>query len=302
MEKNTVIAHGGLLVYKEAGATSHDAVNAVRRHIATVSTADQRPKVGHSGTLDPFATGLLIILLGHATRLQDELHLLPKTYRAEITLGATSDTDDSTGTLTKTNAPQQPTQKDVEAALNFIKQQTEQIPPHYAAIKIKGKKMYEYAREGKVVEREPRPVIIHEIILHAYNYPILDISVKCSTGTYIRSIARDIGTLLKTGGYCSRLSRTAIGAFSDTNGFLVKDLPSRLENVLISMAELTNHIPQLVCPEDNVAKYKQGKEGVSPSNMPKNTPIALLNESKDLFGIGIRETSALTIKPKKIFL
>ncbi len=297
MEKNTVIAHGGLLLSKEYGATSHAIVQEIRRIPALRSS-----KVGHSGTLDPFATGLLIVLIGHATRLQDELHLFPKTYRAEITLGATSNTDDSTGNLTKTPNPHQPTKEEVETILNRIKQQTEQIPPTYAAIKINGKKMYEYAREGQMVQKNPRPITIHKIILHAYNYPTIDISVQCSTGTYIRSIARDIGRLLQTGGYCSKLSRTAIGKFTNQNAFLLKNLPEKIEDALIPTTELISHIPQLICPEESVAKYKQGKEGGCPVGIPKNTPIALLNENKSLFGIGIRETNAPILKPKKIFL
>lgn len=295
MEKNTANLHGGLLVNKPAGVTSHDIVNHIR-HIPDLSGV----KVGHSGTLDPFATGLLIVLISHATRLQDELHLLPKTYEAEITLGATSDTDDSTGTLEKLVGPV-PTEQHVIDALGHIKQQTSQIPPAYAAIKINGKKMYEYARAGESVEKKPRPITVYEIILNKYEYPILNISVTCSTGTYIRSIARDIGEALGTGAYCSQLTRTAIGPFELKNAFLPEGLPKVIHSSLIPMEQLVSHIPSIICSEDIVAKYKQGKAGECDETTPINTSIALLDSNKKLFGIGISEDGK-TIQPKKIFL
>ncbi len=315
MKKNTANLHGGLLINKPVGATSHDIVNHIR-HIPELSGI----KIGHSGTLDPFASGLLIILVGHATRLQDELHMLPKTYRAEITLGKYTTTDDSTGVIRpfvipasepgsrSTWIPGQarndngiPTKDQVLDSLNQIKQQTSQMPPAYAAIKINGKKMYEYARAGESVDKKPRPITIHEIILQKYEYPILDISVMCSTGTYIRSIARDIGEALGTGAYCSKLSRTAIGPFEIKNAFLPEDLPKVIHRAIIPMEQLVSHIPSIICSDDIVAKYKQGKAGECDSKTPINAPIALLDQNKKLFGIGITEDGK-AIQPKKIFL
>lgn len=296
MEKNTANLHGALLINKSVGITSHDVVNHVR-HIPELRGI----KTGHSGTLDPFATGLLIILVGHATRLQDELHLLPKTYEAEITLGATSDTDDSTGQLEKLEGAI-PTEQQILTTLNSIKNQTSQIPPNYAAIKINGKKMYEYARAGESVEKKARPITIHEIILKKYEYPILNISVACSTGTYIRSIARDIGEALGTGAYCSQLARTAIGLFEIKDAFSPEDAPKVIHRAIIPMEQLVAHIPSIVCADESVAKYKQGKAGECDNSIPINTSIALLDTNKKLFGIAIRETEEPILKPKKIFL
>lgn len=293
MEKNTVHRSGALLINKPAGATSHDIVRDIRRIVGG--------KVGHSGTLDPFATGLLIILLGHATRLQDELHMLAKTYESEITLGATSDTDDITGTITKTSTVQ-PSQEQVQKALDRIKQQTSQIPPQYAAIKVNGKKLYEYARKGEMVERNPRAVTIHGITLQEYTYPIIKISVTCSTGTYIRSLARDIGEVLGTGAHCSALARTAIGQFELKEAFSPEELPEDIRSAVVLMEDLVSHIPSLICPDESVAKYKQGKVGECDTNIPLHTPIALLDKNKKMFGIGIRETEEWILKPKKIFL
>ncbi len=299
MEKNTAHLHGALLIDKPAGMTSFDVVRNLRHTFGG--------KIGHSGTLDPFATGLLIILIGHATRLQDELHMLPKTYRAEITLGATSDTDDSTGVIRSgkrlglTEKPQALRRPEILTALSRIKQQTSQIPPNYAAIKIDGKKMYEYARAGESVERKARPITIHEIILETYEYPILIISVTCSTGTYIRSIARDIGEALGTGAYCSKLSRTAIGPFEIKKAISPEALPKVIHRAIIPIEQLVSHIPSITCTDDSVAKYKQGKVSECDSKTPNNSPIALLDQNKKLFGIAITEDGK-TIQPKKIFL
>jgi tRNA pseudouridine55 synthase len=295
MEKNTANLSGALLINKPAGVTSHDIVNDIR-HIPELKGV----KVGHSGTLDPFATGLLIILLGHATRLQDELHILKKTYRAEITLGATSDTDDGTGTLTTTGNTHTPLEQEIQRALQKITSVTEQTPPAYAAIKIGGRKLYEYARAGESVETKPRPVTIYEIFLEQYEYQTLKITVTCSTGTYIRSIARDIGKILGTGAYCSVLTRTAIGPF-EVKKAVEPERVQNIQNTLIPMEQLTSHLPQLICEEGSVVQYKQGKTGECEEEIPTNTPIALLDENQKLFGIGIRGDGKY-VRPKKIFL
>lgn len=310
MKKNTAHLSGGLFINKPAGVTSFDVIRMLRQKVG--------PPMGHSGTLDPFATGLLIILIGHATRLQEELHLLPKTYIAEITLGATSDTDDSTGAIRpgkrlpgkhlvltakhqvlRRQALRRP---EILAALDQIKSQTSQLPPAYAAIKVKGKKMYEYARAGESVKRTPRPIKIREIILLEYRYPFVKISVTCSTGTYIRSLARDMGEILDVGAYCSALTRTAIGPFELKNAYAPDTLPTDLSQVILPMRELVAHLPQLMCSDGIVAKYKQGMVGECDATIPINTPIALLDQNQALFGIGIRETTESIVKPKKIFL
>lgn len=293
MEKNTANLSGALLIRKPVGATSFDIVRDIRRIFGG--------KIGHSGTLDPFATGLLIILIGHATRLQDELHMLPKRYRAAITLGATSDTDDSAGKIQEVSDAI-PTEQEILTALAHIQHQTSQIPPAYAAIKINGKKMYEYARAGESVERKARPITMHEIILEEYTYSTLQISVTCSTGTYIRSLARDIGEILGTGAYCSQLTRTAIGSFTNKNANSPEELPKVIHSSIISMEQLVSHIPSITCTNDSVAKYKKGEVGECDKDTPINTPIALLDENKKLFGIAIRETEKTIVKPKKIFL
>ncbi|OGY36709.1 MAG: hypothetical protein A3E36_03995 [Candidatus Andersenbacteria bacterium RIFCSPHIGHO2_12_FULL_45_11b] len=313
---------GALIINKPAGITSHDVIYRLRKLPQL-----QGVKLGHSGTLDPFATGVLLVLIGNAVRLQDELHLLPKTYHAEITLGANTDTDDATGQrLTSPNpsfvrrgirrrflplpegelegvgAASTPSQAQILAALDRIKHQTTQIPPNYSAIKIKGKKMYELARKGELVEQKPRNIKIHDIILENYSYPTLTILVTCSTGTYIRSIARDIGSMVNTGGYCSQLQRTTIGNFHIEHAHEIQSLPENINSVLIPLEQLTEHLPSISFSDSNVAKLKNGREVEMTKNIPINTPIRLLDRNNHVFGIGIRQSESPFIKSKKIFL
>lgn len=289
--------NGALLITKSEGITSHAVISQLRR-IPQFNGV----RIGHSGTLDPFASGLLIVLLGHATRLQEELHLLPKTYEAKIQLGATSDTDDKTGIITPYESSKIPTDEEVLSALARIHAQTEQIPPSYAAIKISGKKMYEYAREGKSVPKKSRPVVMYDVTLKEYKYPNICISITCSTGTYIRSIARDIGELLHTGAYCSSLTRTTIGPFTREKAHTIQEIPTDIKKALVPMEALVSHIPHIICDAENVARYKQGKQGACPPSATAHTPIALLDTNKKLFGIARCDTDGTALRPKKIFL
>lgn len=200
---------GFLLIDKPGGMTSHDVVNRVRR-----LTGEKR--VGHAGTLDPFATGLLVVGVGRvATREMEKLVGLDKTYEAEFVLGAHSDTDDRTGTITPDLSPSAETNainpaQIIETLKQFIGT-IQQTPPAYSAIKIGGKKMYEAARAGKPLEAKSRTVTIYSIEPHP-SQP-LKLTIHCSTGTYIRAIARDLGLALGTGGYVQELRRTSIGPF-----------------------------------------------------------------------------------------
>ncbi len=197
--------HGFLLINKPAGITSHDVVDQVRK-----ITSER--KVGHAGTLDPFATGLLIIGVGKpATKKLSEFVGLPKVYEATFILGATSDTDDCDGQITPQEVSAWPEKKTVEEAMKKYLGQIQQIPPQYAAIKIKGKKMYELARAGQEIKAKPRDVEIFAYDLLEYDPPKLRCRINCSSGTYIRALARDLGEDLGTGAYVDELKRTQIG-------------------------------------------------------------------------------------------
>lgn len=196
-----------LLIAKPAGRTSHDVVNAIRR-----VTGERR--VGHAGTLDPFATGLLIIGVGReSTRQLGDFLKLPKEYLATLELGVISTTGDPEGVLTPSADLTAPTGEQVDAVLQtFIGEQL-QLPPMHSAKKVGGKKLYQLARAGMIVERQPTTVTITSLIVETYQYPHLVVRVACSSGTYIRALAQDIGAALGTGAYCTALERTAIGPY-----------------------------------------------------------------------------------------
>ncbi len=199
---------GMLLIDKPAGITSFGVVARVRRQLS--QQLGKKAKVGHTGTLDPFATGLMIIVTGKECRNAGNYSKLDKEYEAVITLGVTSSTGDPEGELTQVSA-EQPTKEAVEAALKPFIGEITQRPPMFSAIKINGRRAYDLARKGEVVEMPERQVTIYSLELLQYTYPEIQIRVHVSSGTYIRTLAEDIGKLLETGAYCSQLRRTKVG-------------------------------------------------------------------------------------------
>lgn len=212
---------GILLVDKPQGWTSFDVVNYVRKIVATAE--GKRPKnckVGHTGTLDPMATGLLVLLIGKEyTRRAGEMSKHDKTYEVTMQLGATSTTGDIEGELTPVSE-RLPGENEVLAALQKFTGEIMQTPPAYSAIKINGQKAYDLARKGKAVKLEPRPVTIYDIRDVQYAYPEVSFTCDVSSGTYIRSLAADIGEVLGTGAHLTALRRTRVGKF-DLTGALV---------------------------------------------------------------------------------
>ncbi|MBI4133587.1 tRNA pseudouridine(55) synthase TruB [Candidatus Uhrbacteria bacterium] len=210
---------GFLFIDKPTGPTSHDVVDRVRQLIREdcklKAESCKLPKVGHAGTLDPFATGLLIIGIGKATKELGKLAGLDKEYEATMRLGAISDTYDRTGKITRT-ADRLPPTATIEAAIEKFVGTIEQIPPMYSAKKVHGKKLYELARAGIEIKRKPIKVTIYSIDVADLNATrwTLNARIKCSSGTYIRSLAHDIGQALGCGAYLDELRRTSIGPWS----------------------------------------------------------------------------------------
>ncbi|MBU2564090.1 tRNA pseudouridine(55) synthase TruB [Patescibacteria group bacterium] len=194
-----------LNIYKPQGPTSHDIVDKVRKILKI-------KKVGHAGTLDPFAQGILLILTEKDTKKQSKFLNLDKTYIGTLELGKISDTYDIEGKIQKIDC-NIVERKKIEKILKRFIGKIKQTPPIYSAIKIKGKKAYELARKGQKPKLKKRKINIYNIELLKYKWPILEIKVKCSKGTYIRSLANDIGKKLKTGAYLKKLIRTEIGEF-----------------------------------------------------------------------------------------
>lgn len=205
---------GILLVDKPAGWTSFDVVNYVRKIVATAEgKKPKNTKVGHTGTLDPFATGLLVLLVGKEyTRKAGELSKADKTYEVTMRLGEVSTTGDPEGKITEVDGPQ-PSHEDVETALHKFIGVIEQIPPAYSAIKVNGQRAYKLARAGKEVVIEPRKVTVHKLELASYNYPEAQLVASVSSGTYIRTLVEDIAKTLNTAAYTSQLCRTQVGKY-----------------------------------------------------------------------------------------
>lgn len=221
-----------LLIDKPREWTSFDVVAKVR---STLRGAEQGPRpkgspkvrVGHAGTLDPLATGLLVVLVGKATKQQDSYMKQDKIYEVELKLGQTSTTADEEGEKTLVSSIE-PSKADVEKAVKSFVGEISQIPPVFSAIKVDGQRAYKLARAGKPVEMRPRKVTIYSIEQIEYEYPKVTFTAKVSSGTYIRTLATDIGDKLNTGAYMSNLRRTQIGEFSITNAITVDDIPGAL--------------------------------------------------------------------------
>ena len=227
---------GFLSVYKPVGKTSHDVVAYFRKLLKI-------KKIGHTGTLDPFAEGVLPICIGNSTRL---IEYLPddKAYLAFVQFGKATDSYDIEGNVIF-QSDKKVAKEDVEQALKKFEGDIEQLPPIYSAIKVNGKKLYEYAREGKSVEIKPRKVTIYKIELKNFDYDnqVAQVYVECSKGTYIRSIANDLGQVLGCGGYLTRLIRTKAGKFLLENSKKMEDFSSKeiVENNLIEPISMLNY-------------------------------------------------------------
>ncbi len=223
---------GLLLINKPAGWTSFDVVAKARGLLS--KSAGHKIKVGHSGTLDPFATGLLILLIGKYTKRSDQFLKLDKTYEATLCLGKTSTTGDPEGEITSVN-DHQPTHEEVVSTLNTFIGQLSQTPPIFSAIKVDGQRAYKLARAGKAPVMEPRNVTIHSLDLISYDYPKIKIQTSVSSGTYIRSLAVDIGVTLGVGAYLSELRRTKIEGYDLSSAITPEKLTTEklLDNMCI---------------------------------------------------------------------
>ena len=206
--------NGLLLIDKPKGWTSFDVVAKVRNQLK--KETGQKVKVGHTGTLDPAATGLLVLTIGTYCKRAQEFSKLDKVYEVEMELGKTSTTDDSEGEITETNKSV-PTEEDIRRVINSFVGEIKQVPPIYSAIKIDGKRAYKLAREGKEVELKPRSVTIHWIDDIKITGTKVTFTTKVSSGTYIRSLVRDIGAKLGCGAYMAGLTRTHVGLFDIKN-------------------------------------------------------------------------------------
>lgn len=213
--------NGILLIDKPSGWTSFDVVAKVRGVLK--QSGINKPKVGHTGTLDPLATGLLVLVVGDYTKRAQEFSKLDKVYEVSMKLGETSTTADNEGEKTHVS-DKKPSQSSVEAVVNSFIGEIDQTPPKFSAIKIDGQRAYKLARAGKEVKLEPRPVTIYNITAATYAYPEVRFTTKVSSGTYIRTLVEDIGIKLGIGAYMTALRRTQVGEFSLEEAFQIQEL------------------------------------------------------------------------------
>ncbi len=284
---------GVLYVDKPVGLTSHDVVNYVRR-LAGIR------RVGHSGTLDPMATGLLIICLGKATRLVEYLVGLDKEYLATIHLGRATDTYDGEGQITAEKRVEV-TAEQVDKALDQFRGQIEQVPPMFSAVKVDGQPLYRRARLGEEIARPPRPVTIYALKQFSWQSPMLKIRISCSSGTYIRSIAHDLGQVLGCGAYLSGLRRTAIGEITVEEATTLEQLdPEKWRQHLQPLDSAVHHLPSLELTTTEVQRISHGQRiPLDEVRHPAlESPVRAYDQAGNLIGILIIDQEQW--KPHKV--
>ncbi len=276
---------------KPVGPTSHDVVARVRRMLP------RRMRVGHAGTLDPFASGVLVLCVGPATRLAGYVQRAPKRYRAVVRLGAVSSTGDRHGEVARTAGAQPPSQAALAAVLGRFVGEIPQIPPAHSAVKVAGRRAYKLARRGEEFALAPRTVTIHGLDAIRYEWPELEIDVRCGSGTYIRALARDIGDALGVGGYCDALTRTAVGVF--TIGDAVApgslDLARDLLPPLTALAEL----PRVEASAEEMKALRYG-QAIERGGVPAGAEAAVTGPTGELVAI-CRIAGDRRLKPAKVF-
>jgi tRNA pseudouridine55 synthase len=291
---------GLFVIDKPQGLTSHDVVARVRRITG-------QKKAGHAGTLDPLATGVLPVVLGKATRLVEYLADAGKAYRAVLVLGATTGTYDREGPLTPTENAVMPSAGEVEKALEAFRGEIDQLPPMHSAVKVGGKRLYELARKGAEVERAPRRVTISRLDLEAYDPPSMTIYVECSKGTYIRSLAHDLGSALGTGAYLDALVRTRHGPFALDSAITLEGLEQAFsdgtwQQSLYPPESILAGWPTYTATPEEEAAIAQGKPQHMPPPGAGSPPLVAARSSKgDLLAILYWNESKGFWHPQKVF-
>ena len=311
------MVNGILIVDKPEGLTSHDVVARLRRILKT-------KRIGHTGTLDPFATGVLVMLIGKATRLAQFLDKDKKEYEAVVRFGFETDTGDKTGELRITNYELRDFSSDeLENVLKSFRGEIWQTPPMYSAKKVGVKKLYDLARNGIEIERKPVKVTIYEIEIIKNQKPktedrqisdfglwTLDFGLKvsCSAGTYIRTLAEDIGKKLKTGAHLLELRRTRAGKFNIEGAVALEKLEetviaNKLAEILISTNEAVSHLPEIKLLNQEVNKIINGvKLNVELREITGEQFVRMTDEAENLVAVGIYDAREKTVHPKVVLI
>ncbi|MGE5252287.1 MAG: tRNA pseudouridine(55) synthase TruB [Bacteroidota bacterium] len=292
---------GVLVVDKPVGMTSHDVVQAIRN-----GTGLRR--AGHTGTLDPRASGVLVILVGPAVRLSEYVSASDKRYQAIIRLGSTTDTFDADGRFTRNDVPVNVTEAEFEAVLKTFIGEIEQTPPPYSAVKVQGRKAYEMARQGEEVDLAPRKIQVHHLEVLEWAPPEVVVDVHCSSGTYVRSLANDLGEKLGTGAYLVGLRRTKSGRFSLRDATPLRKLQEAFHagnwyQYLIPAAEALADWPAIELGPDEVEEVRHGhRVKADPEAKPGMVRgVSTQGELVALMDLATGEDGSPEWQPKKVF-
>lgn len=296
--------NGIINIHKEAGFTSHDVVAKMRGIL-------RQKKIGHTGTLDPQATGVLPVCLGSGTKLCDMLTDKDKEYVAELLLGVVTDTQDTTGEILEKKPVEVDADAVREAVMSFVGPY-DQVPPMYSALKVDGKKLYELARAGKEVERKARPVTIYEIEIIEINLPIVKMRVACSKGTYIRTLCADIGEKLGCGGTMQSLLRTKVERFALEDAITLSELEKlrdeeRIEEVVVPVDKVFAECPALHIRSD-LAKLLENGNAIYPNQTEEKKyyapgkQVRFYRNDESFAGIYAYDEKEKRYKPVKMFL
>ncbi|HEX6962521.1 MAG TPA: tRNA pseudouridine(55) synthase TruB [Lacipirellula sp.] len=285
-------------LYKPAGWSSRDALNRVERLV--------RPaKAGHAGTLDPIAEGVLVVCLGPATRLIEYVQQMPKEYRATFLLGRRSASDDVESDVEEIAGAAIPTREEIEAVVPHFIGTISQAPPTFSAVKVDGKRAYKLARRGTAVELAPRKVEIYRLEIERHQYPELVLSMQCSSGTYVRSVGRDMAAALGTSAVMSALTRTAIGAFRVENSVDPRRLDAeRLRASTLSPLTALGQLPRATLSDEQLFEVRRGGllrvESLGLEKLDAR-PLAALDAAGNLVAI-LKEARPGLLKPSPNFL
>ena len=311
--------NGALIIDKPAGITSHDVVARVRKIV-------REPRIGHTGTLDPFATGVLVLLLGRATRLAQFLSGAEKEYEAVIRLGYATETGDATGnrvTHFTTDAPRNTEfhREEIEAAMASLRGEIEQIPPMYSAKKIAGKKLYELARRGEQIERAAVRVNIKTfdslperdgfLPQNQDDTHDLHVRIVCSAGTYVRTLAEDLGERLGVGAHLADLRRTRAGEFCIAKAITLEQLDAlmtsdSIEDMLIPPDAALSHLPAIELNADEATRALHGvdvpTDPATPSDWVPNQPVRMRNAEGELMAVGVYDSQRKLLHPAVVLV
>jgi len=291
--------NGLLVLDKPHGLTSRAALDQALRWFP------RGTKVGHTGTLDPLATGVLVLCVGRATRLTEFVQEMPKTYVTEITLGARSATDDAEGPVSPVAAASPPDHASIDAALPSFLGTIQQVPPAYSAAKLAGRRSYDLARQGRSAELAPRTVRIDRIDVLAFDYPTLRLRIDCGKGTYIRSLARDLGERLGCGGYVSALRRTRVGPFVPEQAVPLDADAATSSARLLPMAAAVTGLPRVVLDEADLSRFTIGQavpfDTSSGGETGPDTTLAVFDAAGQFGGIGRTDAVGRLVRPVKVF-